>query len=104
MSVKPTDELIPIPKPERLSTVPGRHHRRRVSRENMPQGLTFGTMPREVGQERLPIQALEHPAIGAILLLARVGLSSCEEASLPLQKEQLRIRTGPDRRVRSIGV
>jgi hypothetical protein len=46
-----------------------------------------------MGEEREAIQALKHPAIRAIFLLARIGLAACEKAPLPLQEQQLGIRT-----------
>ena len=52
----------------------------------------------QMGEQRQPIQALEDPAIRAILLLASVGLATREEASLPLQEEELGLRTRPDGR------
>jgi hypothetical protein len=49
-----------------------------------------------MGKEREAIQTLEDPAIGAIFLLASVGLAAGEEAPLPLQEQQLRLRTRPN--------
>ena len=58
----------------------------------------------QMGQQRQTIQALEYPAVRAILLLTSVGLATREEASLPFQQEELGIWPGPDSRARWIDV
>ncbi len=62
------------------------------------RGEREGLFALQMGEQRQTIQTLEHPAIGAILLLAGIGLATREEASLPLQEEELRLWTRPDRR------
>ena len=57
----------------------------------------------QMGKQRQAVQALENPAIGTILLLAGVGLAKREEPSLPLQEQQLGLRTRPDSCARCIG-
>jgi hypothetical protein len=57
-----------------------------------------------MGEQRQPIQALEYPAIGAVFLLASVGLTTREEPALPFQEEELSVRARPDRHARCIGV
>ena len=47
----------------------------------------------QMGEERQTVEPLKHPTVGSILLLARIGLAACEEPPLPLQEQQLGVRT-----------